>query len=55
VENQLTTQDRRFLVEMAAELSSKIDTSIPEGAEFKAAFDRLMEAMDAYTDVTPLE
>ena len=48
MENQFTTQDRRFLVEMSAELSSKIDTSIPEGAEFEAAFLRLLEAADAY-------
>ncbi len=48
VENQLTKQDRRFLVEMAAEMAVKIDTSIPEGAEFRAAFDKLMEAADAY-------
>ena len=48
MEHQLTKQDRRFLVEMAAEMAVKIDTSIPEGAEFEAAFDKLMEAADAY-------
>jgi hypothetical protein len=48
VENQFTKQDRRFLVEMSAEMSAKIDTSIPEGAALMAAFDRLMEAADAY-------
>lgn len=45
---QFTKQDRRFLVEMAAELSSKIDKSIPEGADFEAAIGRLMDAADAY-------
>ena len=43
MENQFTTQDRRFLVEMSAEMSAKIDTSIPEGAALKAAFDKLSD------------
>jgi hypothetical protein len=46
--NQFTKQDRRFLVEMTAELSAKIDTSIPQGAEFMAAIERMLEAADAY-------
>lgn len=48
MENQITTQDRRVLVEMSAEMAAKIDTSIPEGAAFTAAFEKLMEAADAY-------
>jgi hypothetical protein len=48
MENQFTTKDRRFLVEMSAEMAAKVDTSIPEGAAFKAAFDKLIEAVDPY-------
>ena len=48
MENQFTTKDRRFLVEMAVEMAIKIDTSIPEGAALKAAFDKLIEAVDPY-------
>lgn len=50
---QFTKQDRRSLVEMAAELSAKIDTSIPEGDEFEAAIGRLMDAAAAYFAVVP--
>jgi hypothetical protein len=52
---QFTKQDRRFLVEMSAELSSKIDTSTQEGADFEAAIERLMDAADAYALVPKLE
>jgi hypothetical protein len=50
---QFTKHDRRFLVEMSAELSSKIDTSTQEGADFEAAIERLMDAADAYFALVP--
>ena len=50
---QFTKQDRRFLVEMAAELSAKIDKSIPEGDDFEAAIRRLLDAADAYFALVP--
>jgi hypothetical protein len=46
--NQFTKQDRRFLVEMTAELSAKIDKSTDEGKAFEGSILLMLEEMDAY-------
>lgn len=47
-DNQFTKQDRRFIVEMTAELSAKIDTSTDEGKAFEGSILLMLEEMDAY-------
>ena len=46
--NQFTKQDRRFLVEMTAELWAKIDTSTDEGKALEGSILLMLEEMDAY-------
>ena len=47
-DRQFTKQDRRFLVEMMAELSAKIDTSTDEGKALQGSILLMLEEMDAY-------